>query len=226
MRLPQHVYDTLVEVCDSYPFPVVQDAMHLGEILNAVAWRHRAEGWGLSRKTGGTRVPSPAGEIAEDILQLPDGHHFDVLGAAGVGKPLRPGQPESIGVIDLQARPWVAPVDHVPAWLAATGGPPRSHSTPQPPAAAAPACAARAVVEPLQAQIDVVRSHIDALRAQLDAVAARLDQLLARETIDPALLQATYDALCKGGTPAPSVLEHIDDVKRMVAGLPRDPRFG
>ena len=40
----------------------------VGAILNTVAWNNRGAGWGLNRKTGGHRCPSPAGEIACDIL--------------------------------------------------------------------------------------------------------------------------------------------------------------
>lgn len=52
----------------------------VGEMLNAVAWKHRAEGWGLLSKTAGANVPGPGGQrIAGDILfHLPSGHHFDV----------------------------------------------------------------------------------------------------------------------------------------------------
>lgn len=202
MRLPAHVFDTLVEVCEAYPYRTVQDAYHLGEILNAVAYRHRDEGWGLSRKTGGTRVPSPVGEIAEDILQLPNGHHFDVLGSAKVGNPLLPGRPDSIGIIDLAARPWVAPVLHVPSWMQRE--PPTQAPTPTPtPAPTVCACAA----------------DLSVLRAQMQTALDRLDVILHREAADAGQQRGVYDLI------ASEVIPHIDDVKRLVAGVPRDPRF-
>jgi hypothetical protein len=40
-----------------------------GAMLNEIAWTHRADGWGLSRKEGGHFVESPVGKIASDILQ-------------------------------------------------------------------------------------------------------------------------------------------------------------
>ncbi len=108
--LPDNVYATLVAVCNRHPGPV-QDSRLLGDILNEVAWTHRAEGFGLSRKDSGTHVDSPVGPIAEDVLQRnTDNHHWDVLQSAGVGYPLQPTQGPSIGVMTDPNRPWVAPV--------------------------------------------------------------------------------------------------------------------
>lgn len=178
-QLPEHVYQTLVEVCEAYPYPVVQSDEHLGEILNEVAYRHRAEGWGLSRKTGGRRVDSPVGEIAEDILQLPNGNHYDVLGAAAQGNPLLPGRASNIGTIDLNARPWVAPVAHRLSWLGGHTPPPVDPSpTPPPPPAVtvdlAPVLAAlarvearlaaleaRPVPEPVAPDLGMVHEYVD-----------------------------------------------------------------
>lgn len=54
----------------------------VGAMLNQIAWEHRADGWGLLRKTGGTRCPVPqGGEASCDILiHAPSVRHFDVLG--------------------------------------------------------------------------------------------------------------------------------------------------
>jgi hypothetical protein len=70
---------TLQRVRAQYPTPMT--GPQKGEMLNRVAWEHRAEGWGLLRKTGGTRCPAPQGvEIACDILVYsPTAWHFDVL---------------------------------------------------------------------------------------------------------------------------------------------------
>lgn len=112
MRLPEEVYETLKAVCAAYPYAVVQTASDLGAVLNRVAWTHRADGWGLSRKDFGTCVPSPVGLIAEDVLHhAPSNLHWDVLAGAGVGLPLRPIQTDAIGPMTDPRRPWVAPVD-------------------------------------------------------------------------------------------------------------------
>ena len=50
-------------------YPAVLTEDQPAKILNAVAWKHRAQGWGLSVKTAGNRVPSPQGvDVAYDIL--------------------------------------------------------------------------------------------------------------------------------------------------------------
>lgn len=49
-------------------------------MLNAVAWRHRAEGWGLLRKGSGNSCPLTGTFISCDILiHAPTIQHFDVL---------------------------------------------------------------------------------------------------------------------------------------------------
>ena len=79
-------------------------------LCNAVAWRHRADGWGLSRKTGGTRGRLPNGvEIAHDILHhAPSNELVDILTAAGAES-----QPawQPVGPPQSPDRTWVAPVD-------------------------------------------------------------------------------------------------------------------
>jgi hypothetical protein len=181
-RLPDHVYQTLKEVCAAYPWSVVQSDEHFGEILNAVAWRHRGEGWGLSRKTGGRHVDSPVGPIAEDILQTQDGHHYDVLGSAARGNPLRPGQADSIGIIDLRARPWVAPVEHRLSWETNGGG---GTDTPTDPPIVTP-----------PATVD-----LSAVLASLARIESRLSALEAREpaTPDLGLLNMYVEAMIGNG---------------------------
>ena len=50
-------------------YPAVLTEDQPAKILNAVAWKHRALGWGLSVKKAGNRVPSPQGvDVAYDIL--------------------------------------------------------------------------------------------------------------------------------------------------------------
>lgn len=108
MRLPDHVFATVQRVAAKYPGSASDET--LAKALNEIAWAHREEGFGLSRKEGGRRVKHPIlGEIAEDILQLPDGTHWDVFESAGHGNPLKPHQGESI--VPNTPRKWVAPVD-------------------------------------------------------------------------------------------------------------------
>jgi len=106
--LPDHVFATLEAVCAKYPGPASDET--LGKVLNETAWIHRLENYGLSEKTGGRHIEHPElGPIAEDILQLPDGTHWDVLSAAGAGNPLRPNQGPSI--VPNTPRRWLAPVN-------------------------------------------------------------------------------------------------------------------
>lgn len=190
-RLPEPVYDTLVAECARYPWPVVQSDEHLGELLNWVAWQHRDSGVGLSRKSGGRHVESPVGPIAEDILQYRDGHHYDVLGSAAVGNPLDPGRccPESIGVINLRDRPWVAPVEHVPSWLRGSTPPPGGGSTPPPVTTPPPAPVDLA---PLVAAIDRLTARVAAIESRpspsLDLFDQFVDDMVGRGPADdPAL---------------------------------------
>jgi len=90
-------------------FGAVPSSVELGILLNRVAWAHRAAGFGLSRKVGGTVVPFPGGgTICHDVLQLLDGTAWDVL--VGAGEAATPTQGESFLITD-PARPWLAPVD-------------------------------------------------------------------------------------------------------------------
>jgi hypothetical protein len=80
----------------------------MGQLLNAVAWKHRADGWGLSEKPSGNHVPSPQGKfVAYDIL-----HHkpTDTLWDVATGESayeVKWGQAEHHNNKD---RPWLAPV--------------------------------------------------------------------------------------------------------------------
>lgn len=201
MQIPPSVVETLRRVCEKYPWPVVQEGRHLGEILNLVAWLHREHKdesgkilmFGLSRKTGGQLVDSPVGTIAEDILQLPDGHHWDVLGGAREGKPLLPGGGESIGIIDLRARPWVEPVEFWPEWYTGdpTPGPLEPPSEPTPvackcdcqatPCNATP-CLVDGSIKDIYALIAnvLIAVHVDELVKRLDRIEGVVNELKGR----------------------------------------------
>ncbi len=77
----------------------------LGNILNTVAWNNATNGWGLSSKTSGHRCPSPAGEIACDILgHKPTNTIYDTfIDAENAATPMW-------NYIGTAPRPWVAPV--------------------------------------------------------------------------------------------------------------------
>lgn len=81
--------DTLVELRKKYPTPMSGD--QLGELLNDVAWAHRAEGYGLLSKPAGAncRQPQTGTLISRDILILQgSGRIFDVLiDSEGKGTP-------------------------------------------------------------------------------------------------------------------------------------------
>src|SRR5687767_3084868 len=72
--------DTLVALRKAYPTPMSND--QLGELLNAVAWQHRAEGYGLLAKPNGAHClqPRTGTLVSRDILMLAgSGRIFDVL---------------------------------------------------------------------------------------------------------------------------------------------------
>lgn len=73
---------TLQRFRAEYPTPMSRP--QIGELLNRVAWEHRAEGWGLLKKSGGSNCPAPQGvAISCDILiHAPTILHFDVLSDA------------------------------------------------------------------------------------------------------------------------------------------------
>jgi hypothetical protein len=72
--------DTLVALRKTYPTPMSNN--QLGELLNAVAWQHRAEGYGLLAKPQGSNClqPQTGTRVSRDILMLAgSGRIFDVL---------------------------------------------------------------------------------------------------------------------------------------------------
>jgi hypothetical protein len=79
------------------------------ELCNAVAWKHRGDGWGLSGKKNGTRGRRYDGvELAHDILHHgPTNTLYDVLvGAGAQSLPVFNNAGPPIG-----DRPWVAPIE-------------------------------------------------------------------------------------------------------------------
>ena len=103
--------DTLKTLRAAYPTPMSNDA--LGQLLNAVAWTHRAEGWGLLKKPTGShcRQPQTGLLISRDILVVQVGADlvlYDVLiDAEGAAKPIWGKKPTTLQ--DLSR--WIAPVE-------------------------------------------------------------------------------------------------------------------
>lgn len=162
--LPAEVCATLHAVRGS---GAIASNAQLGEMLNRIAWTHRAQGLGVNRKSGGNNCPSPAGLIACDILQRQsDGAAWDVFGAAGPGEPTTPSCGGAIAPITDPARPWVAPVE--PSGPSAGDGGSSGPTTTTPPVDLAP----------LLARLDTLEAALRAeLRAQTDREVAKLDEL-------------------------------------------------
>jgi hypothetical protein len=105
------------------------------ELINAVAWKHRADGWGLSGKTFGKHGVRHDGEqVAHDVLHhRPTNKIWDVLGAAGAQStpPRSAGDLGPGGPPPGSNRPWVAPV--APRGAPEPQPQPQPQPTPQPP---------------------------------------------------------------------------------------------
>lgn len=162
-------------------------------LCNAVAWRHRFDGWGLSRKTGGTRGRLPNGvEVAHDILHhAPSNELVDILTAAGAES-----QPawQPVGPPQSPDRVWAAPVDP-----ASFGAAPVA-SQPATPAPSGPTLA------------DVL--------AAVQAVSARLDLLAHNSTLTAEGVQRIEAALA-AGIPLRLRAKIIGDVAGTVGGPQR-----
>jgi hypothetical protein len=167
-------------------------------LCNEVAWRHRAGGWGLSRKTGGTRGRLPNGtEIAHDILHhQPTNQLVDILTAAGA-ESTPAWQP--VGPPQSPDRTWVAPVD--PATFGAALSPAPAPAAPPPPAG------------PTLAE----------LAAKVDALAAAVAglPLLAHNSTATAEAVQRLEAALKAGIPLSLRAKLIGDVRGTVGGPAR-----
>jgi hypothetical protein len=100
-----------------YPTPIA--AADIAKVLNAVAWAHRAEGWGLLKKGAGNSCPLAGTFISCDILiNSQSKHHFDVLqNAEGDGTGTAIPQWNDDGICELgptsgcEMSRFLAPVD-------------------------------------------------------------------------------------------------------------------
>ena len=159
-------------------------------LCNAVAWRHRAQGFGVSAKASGTFGTLPSGvRIAHDILHhLPSNELVDILTAAGAESM---PQWAPVGPPQSPDRVFVAPVD------------PLSWETPRPvPTPPAPPV-------PVPGLADVLK-NLEALQATLDAYRVQAQQ--TAETV-----QRLEDAL-KRGVPVRMSLPLLGRVSGTVGG--------
>jgi hypothetical protein len=208
MRLPDRVFATLRQVAAKYPGPASDET--LAKVLNEVAWTHRAEPlrnadgevigvlkFGLSEKTGGRHIVHPQlGRIAEDILQLPDGTHWDVFTSAGHGNPLRPNQGESI--VPNTPRRWVEPVKPEGEILIPGEGEDPPEEPVEPPKGGECQCKCGAVLE--------VVSRI-ATRGESDAAKETLYQLIAKVLI---------------GEHIASLYQRLDRIEQALRDMPKE----
>jgi hypothetical protein len=213
MLLPDDVCATVWRVSAPYLNAPVPDAATFGRLLNAIAWAHRGDGWGLSAKPGGKNVPSPQGVlVAEDILHhRPSGLLFDIWTGADVNRPLSPACGGTIGPPQSADRVWVAPVQPTP-----TPVPPGPTPVPpQPPAPPAPTvCSAAQDVATLKAQM---ASIVELLQIVVSGQAALGGDLRG--------LEVAVGRLAEGiGDPPHHLLGHLVDIKsRVTDGVPAEP---
>jgi hypothetical protein len=161
MQKPASLLPTVQAVRLKYPNPTQAD---LGAMLNEIAWIHRADGWGLSRKPSGNHTTQPrTGErIAVDIQ-----HHkytgtiWDVF--ADAGGTTTPMWGEANPHND-PARIWIAPVE--PLSTGADGDPGDENDTPTPPFTG---------IDKLRPGIDKLRDDVDMLIATVEKLRADLD---------------------------------------------------
>lgn len=182
MRLPDDVFETLK--AERAKYGAVPNDRELGLLLNATAYAHRGQGFGLSRKDGGAHAPFPGGNpeyIAHDIIMLSDGTAWDCLIAAGAEA--KPIQGESFMVTDPN-RGWVRPVP--------VDAPPESPAPPPVP----PAPDLSAVLAKLDraiAFLDVIA--VQNARVELCARGAESAAITAKLAAQGALEQATQAKL-------------------------------
>lgn len=151
------------------------------ELCNLVAWTHKNEGWGLSRKTTGTRGRRYDGqECAHDVLVDASGVEYDILTAAGGASTPTWGK---TGGFARPGREWVAPV--VPQGAVVTPPTPQPPiPTPQPPPVVACQYAPTdltvvlAYLKEIRAKLEVSDARVDALRDRIESINAEMHQMV------------------------------------------------
>lgn len=151
--------DVRAEVSKYPPLPFA-DVSNYAKVLNAVAWDHRDEGWGLSVKPQGNHVMSPQGVyVAYDIL-----HHkpSNTLWGCFGGNPEGVNWEQAEDHGDPDGRPWLAPI-------APTGG---DQPDPPPPPDTPPAQKCEC-----SEQLETLKKRQDELNAELTAFGKRVTAL-------------------------------------------------
>src|SRR5262245_3975193 len=152
-------------------------AVTIAKILNAVAWAHRAEGWGMLKKGSGNSCPIAGTFVSCDILiHKPSVTHWDVLNnAEGDGTGTAAVQFNLVGpcVVGLASgcamSHFLDPVD--PSGTTSVPGP-----RPAPPPDLGPRVTMlEQQVESLTGEIRALRNHSAALRELVTAATAATD---------------------------------------------------
>lgn len=150
------------------------------ELINAVAWAHRADGWGVNAKDFGTHgVRYDGARLAHDILHhKPTDRIYDVLASAGaasvpVWQDKGPNtQPPN------QGRSWVAPIAPLGAVEPEPG---------EPPVVPPPACACGYDPAPVLAALESLSALVGGLT----------DELLAQRQVQADTLDTARQALAE-----------------------------
>lgn len=181
-------------------YPATLQSEDYGKILNAVAWKNRAQGWGLSEKPQGNHVPAPHTRVdteghpvtvwvAYDILHhKPTNTLWGCFSDAGVNWGLEDYHNDPDG------RPWLAPMD--PAGVEE----PEPDPEPEP--------------EPPNEDLQKLQQQVEALQRQSDALMLRVEAL---ERKPPPVVTWPSKLRLRGNTTAAgsSFLRHahgVDDV--------------
>lgn len=176
--VPMSLLDTIEAVRAVYG-PTMSDDECVA-LCNAVAWIHRAEGFGLSRKTSGTRGRRHDGqECCHDVVMLLDGRYWDILTAAGgASTPNWSSTPN--GRITDPARGWLAPIAPKDTPVPVPNPP---TLTPIPVPTPAPVCQAVDLsprLNTLSAQVELLRASVAMMDTRVGVVEARLEGLAGR----------------------------------------------
>ncbi len=155
----------------------------VGAMLNAVAWLHRADGWGLLRKGSGNSCPLRDIFISCDILvHAPSVTHWDVLqDSEGAAKPVWNSDGPCVlsPSSGCEMSKFLAPFDPNPG----------AQPTPQPDPSPVPTPSP---------DVSNLIQKVDALQVQATRAAARLDVLEAAiARIDAYLASKPIPATCR-----------------------------
>ena len=162
------VLDTLNQLRGNYGATMTDD--ECVDLINAAAWAHKDEGYGLSRKDSGTRGTRYDGvSCCHDVLMLQSGDAWDCLTAAGAQS--TPSW-SSVGKITDPSRGWVAPI----APKGSTGGGTTTPPT-TPPSASCKALTADQVRDLVRAELLRAESELAWLRGFLQETAKSIAEL-------------------------------------------------